>query len=60
MSIRDPAPDTVFQIQVLEIVLQDEERKQEIEEMKSYEKHGKNKLVLPKGRFEINGTVNKH
>jgi len=36
-----PHPDTIFQIQGLEIVLQDEERKQEMVEMKSSEKHGK-------------------
>ena len=30
-----PHPDTVFQIRGLEIVLQDEERKQEMEEMKT-------------------------
>ena len=36
-----PHPDTVFQIQGLEIVLQDEERKQEMEEMEASEKHGK-------------------
>ena len=36
-----PHPDTVFQIQGLEIVLQDEERKQEMEEMKASKKHGK-------------------
>ena len=33
-----PHPDTIFQIQGLEIVLQDEERKQEIVEMKASEK----------------------
>ena len=36
-----PHPDTVFQIRGLEIVLQDEERKQEMEEMKTQEQHGK-------------------
>ena len=34
-------PDTVFQIRGLESVLQDEERKQEMEEMKTPEQHGK-------------------
>lgn len=36
-----PHPDTVFQIRGLEIVLQDEERTQEMEEMKTPEQHGK-------------------
>ena len=41
MSIRNPTPRHYFQIQGLEIVLQDEERKQEMVEMKASEKHGK-------------------
>ena len=36
-----PHPDTEFQIQVLEIVLQGEERTLEMEEIKASEKHGK-------------------
>ena len=36
-----PHPDTEFQIQVLEIVLQGEERTLEMEEIKTSEKHGK-------------------
>ena len=40
-QLETPHPDTVFQIQGLEIVLQDKERKQEMEEMEASEKHGK-------------------
>ena len=36
-------PDTVFQIQGLEIVLQDKERIKEMDEIKSSENHEKNR-----------------